>query len=418
MGRHKDGAVLVAACTAALLATTGIAAAPVSPPAPASATCTTAGVVDTWSLRKLARQTVVVPVDETDVNAVSPEVAAGVGGVILFGSSAPFDLGSDLAHLLAQAPDGIPPVVMTDEEGGAVQRMANLVGSMPSARAMAQTMTRKQVRRLARRVGAKMYAAHVTMNLAPVLDLDDRPGPSASNPDGTRSFSVDPDVAGAYGLAFARGMRRAGVVPVVKHFPGLGHATANTDVEPAWTLPWSTLQHAGLLPFRSAVDAGLPAVMVANARVPGLTRKPATLSSRVVRNVLRRQLRFDGLVMTDALSAGAISGAGYPVWRAAVRALEVGEDMVLFTADKDDVASITGRVVHAIVRAARHGRLPTGRLRAAAVHVLTAKGADVCRRSVTSPRRRPPQRATTPREPGFPATGTWGCPSRWPPARH
>jgi beta-N-acetylhexosaminidase len=217
------------------------------------------------------------------------------------------------------------------------------------------------------------------MDLAPVLDLDDRPGPSATNPDGTRSFSIDPSVATRYGLAFAHGLQRSGVVPVVKHFPGLGYATANTDVKPAWTLPWSTLQHQGLLPFEAAVGAGLPAVMVSNARVPGLTHLPSTLSSHVVSDVLRGQLHFGGLLMTDSLSAGAVSGAGYSVRRAAVRALEVGEDMVLFNADPGAVASTWDQVVRAIVRAVRHGHLPRARLREAADHVLTAKGAAVCR---------------------------------------
>ena len=375
--RHRVRAVAVA-CSAVTLCATVPTAAPASPQPHASARCTTADVVATWSVRKLAWQTVVVPVEETDVGAVTDEVEAGVGGVLLFGSSAPSTLGSDLARLLAMAPDGIAPVVMTDEEGGSVQRMANLVGSMPSARTMAATMTRRQVRRLAHRVGKKMYAAHVHMDLAPVLDLDDRPGPSSTNPDGTRSFSIDPDVASRYGLAFTRGLRHAGVVTVVKHFPGLGHATTNTDVAPAWTLPWSTLQHQGLLPFEDAIAAGLPGVMVTNARVPGLTELPATLSTAVVTDVLRGQLHFDGLAMTDSLSAGAISGAHYSVRRAAVRALKVGEDMVLFNADPPEVASLTHQVVRAVIRAVRRGHLSKTRLRAAAVHVLTAKGADVC----------------------------------------
>jgi beta-N-acetylhexosaminidase len=223
-----------------------------------------------------------------------------------------------------------------------------------------------------------MAAHRVTMNLAPVLDLDDRPGPSATNPDGTRSFGVDPAVARTYGLAFADGMRAGGVVPVVKHFPGLGHATANTDVAPAWTRPWSVLKRKGLRPFRAAVRAGLPAVMVSTARVPGLTRKPATLSRSVVHGVLRRRLGFDGLVVTDSLSGGAVSGAGFSVRRAAVRALDVGADLVLFGAAPRDVAATTDRVVRAIVRAVRSGDLPIGRLRDAAGHVLTAKNAPVC----------------------------------------
>jgi len=343
-----------------------------------SAGCSIAQVVATWPVRRLAAQTVVVPVDEHHVGRVSAQVADGVGGVILFGRTAPADLGADLGRLFRNAPDGIAPIVMTDEEGGAVQRMANLVGDMPSARRMARTMTPAQVRAMARRVAERMAAHRVTMNLAPVLDLDDRPGPSASNPDGTRSFSIRPSVARDYGLAFSDGMSAGGVVPVVKHFPGLGRATTNTDVAPAWTRPWSVLERKGLRPFRAAIRAGLPAVMVTTARVPGLTRKPATLSRRVVQGVLRGRLGFDGLVVTDSLSGGAVSGAGFSVRRATVQALEVGADLVLFSAAPGDVAGVTVRVIRAVVRAVRSGDLPIERLRDAAGHVLTAKNAPVC----------------------------------------
>jgi len=347
-------------------------------PGRVSAGCSIDQVVGTWPVRRLAAQTVVVPVDENHVGRVSAQVADGVGGVILFGSKAPADLGADLGRLLHNAPGGIVPIVMTDEEGGAVQRMANLVGDMPSARRMARTMTPAQVRGLARRVAERMAGHRVTMNLAPVLDLDDRPGPSATNPDGTRSFSIHPAVARDYGLAFADGMRAGGVVPVVKHFPGLGRATTNTDVAPAWTRPWPVLERKGLRPFRAAVRAGLPAVMVTTARVPGLTRKPATLSRRAVHGVLRGRLGFDGLVVTDSLSGGAVSGAGYSVRRAAVQALRVGADLVLFNAVPGDVAGTTERVIRAVVRAVRSGDLPIERLRDAAGHVLTAKKAPVC----------------------------------------
>jgi beta-N-acetylhexosaminidase len=176
-------------------------------------------------------------VQETEVAAVADEVAAGGGGVHLFGNQALADLARALRRLTDRAPHGIAPLVMTDEEGGTVQRMANLVGWMPSARRMATTMTPRQIRRLAHRVGSRMRDAGVTMDLAPVLDLDDGPGPDETNPIGSRSFSIHVDIATVDGLAFATGLRRAGLVPVVKHFPGLGQATASTDVAAAWTKP-------------------------------------------------------------------------------------------------------------------------------------------------------------------------------------
>jgi beta-N-acetylhexosaminidase len=326
----------------------------------------------------LAEQTVVIPVDEGQTASITGEVQAGAGGVILFGSQAPTDLGVSLARLSRAAPGGIAPFIMTDEEGGAVQRMANLVGSMPSARTMAATMTVAQIQQLALTVGAKMKAAGVTMDLAPVLDLDGGPGPSDTNPDGTRSFSPMESTAERDGLAFANGLRAAGVIPVVKHFPGLGGATGNTDSMAAATLPWSDLQTNGLLPFSAAVRSDIPAVMIANATVPGLTSSPASLSSTVITGVLRGQLGFTGLVITDSLSATAIQAAGYSVPDASVQALRAGADLILFNATPSTVASLTQQVVAAIVAAVNSGSLARGRLENAVAHVLSAKHTNLC----------------------------------------
>lgn len=363
-------ALLAAVCAAPALS--------VVQPTASAAACTNASVLSGWTVRRLAQQTVVVPVPETDVGSISAEVSAGAGGVILFGSSAPSNLGTQLANLVKKAPGGVRPLVMTDEEGGSVQRMANLVGSMPSARQMAATMTATQIRSLAHKVGSKMHAAGVTMDLAPVLDLDNRAGPSSTNPDGTRSFSIHRKVATTDGLAFAHGLQDGGVIPVVKHFPGLGGATANTDVAPASTKPWSVLKTDGLLPFKSAVDAGLPAVMVANAKVPGLTKLPASLSVPVIRRVLRGQLGFHGLVMTDSLSAVAVRDAGFHVPSASVHALIAGADMVLYGATPSTVADLTRRTVNAIVNAVGSGALSRSRLENAALHVVDAKGVNLC----------------------------------------
>jgi beta-N-acetylhexosaminidase len=348
-------------------------------PSPVEPPCSTATKLAGWTLERLAQQTITVPVDESRVSSVSAQVAAGAGGVILFGSQAPTTLAGSLATLTAKAPDGIVPFIMTDEEGGSVQRMANLVGKVPSARTMAATMTPAQIHDLALNTGRRMRAAGVTMDLAPVLDLDDRAGPSAANPDGTRSFSLDPKRAAAAGLAFAKGLQDAGVVPVAKHFPGLGYSTANTDNAAAQTRPWSALQKRDLLPFRDAIAAGVPAIMIANASVPGLTTLPASVSSEVVTTVLRKQLGYDGLVITDSLSATAVKAAGYPVPKATVQALIAGVDMVLFTAAAANVATVTKQVVAAIVAAVGAGTLTRSRLENAVGHILAAKKIDLCR---------------------------------------
>ncbi len=343
---------------------------------PAVASCSDQTVLATWSVASLAAQVVVIPVDETDVGAAAPEVAQGAGGVILFGSAAPSDLGSQLAAMEAGAPNGIRPFVMTDEEGGGVQRMANLVGSLPWARDTGNTMTPEQIESQAEAVGAAMLQQGVSMDLAPVLDVDGGVGPNDADADGSRSFSDDPSVATTDGLAFAEGLLRAGVIPVVKHFPGLGGASGNTDDGPATTLPYSTLVSGGLLPFVAAAGAELPAVMVSNASIPGWSSGPASLSSAAIEGLLVDQLHFQGLILTNSLSAGAIGALGLSVPQAAVEAIAAGADMIMFTAT--DPASMTSAVDTAIVQAVGDGVVSQARLTDAVGHVLTAKGVNLC----------------------------------------
>jgi beta-N-acetylhexosaminidase len=178
-------------------------------------------------------------------------------------------------------------------------------------------------------------------------------------------------------VAFARGLLAGGVIPVVKHFPGLGQASYNTDFGRASDPPLSVLQRSSLLPFKAAITARLPVVMVGHVSVPGLTgRLPASLSPAAVTGLLRHQLGFHGLVLTDSLSAAAIADAGFSVERAAPRAIAAGDDMVLFNAT--DPTSTGNAVIASISAAVASGRLPRLRLNEAVAHVLTAKGINVC----------------------------------------
>ncbi|HXZ82568.1 MAG TPA: glycoside hydrolase family 3 N-terminal domain-containing protein [Acidimicrobiales bacterium] len=340
--------------------------------------CSVAGELASWSLDRLAAETLGTAVPEDDVGSVAHEVAMGIGGIILFGSVAPPDLGIQLAALEARAPEDVKPLVMTDEEGGLVQRMPDLVGSMPAARTMGASMDPAQIEVLATKVGRRMLAAGVTMDLAPVLDVDGGVGPNARDPDGTRSFSANVAVAAKDGLAFAAGLERAGVIAVVKHFPGLGGVSGNTDVGPAATIPWSRLARSGLVPFVDAIRAGVQAVMVANASVPGLTSQPASLSKTVETSLLRGRLHFKGLIVTDALTAPSISAKGLTVPEAAVAALQAGADLLLYQVPSGSTASLTNEIVAAIVKAVEKGRLSRPQLVAAVSYVLAAKRVDLC----------------------------------------
>ncbi|MHB1500896.1 MAG: glycoside hydrolase family 3 N-terminal domain-containing protein [Candidatus Dormibacteria bacterium] len=329
-----------------------------------------------WSVARLATQLVIVPVEEEHIVDAAPAVAQGAGGVLLFGSQAPPGMAASIRSLVRIALGGIGPLVMTDEEGGGVQRMANLVGQMPWARQMAQTMSPGQVEALAKSVGARMLEAGVTMDLAPVADVDGGAGPNASNPDGMRSFSANPQIAATYALAFAHGLVAAGVIPVFKHFPGLGGAKGNPDSGPAATQSYSSLVAGGLVPFRAAVAAGVPVVMVSDASVPGLTSSPASLSAAVINGLLVQRMGFSGLVITDSLNAGAILALHLSIPQAAVRAIAAGADMVMFNTSAP--ATTLQTIAAAVETAVAQGEISRASLVVAAGKVLATKGVDLC----------------------------------------
>jgi beta-N-acetylhexosaminidase len=336
--------------------------------------------VNSWDNRRLAAQTVVVPVQESDVTAVREAVANGAGGIILFGSTAPGDLGTGIALLNSAVPGQLGLLVMTDEEGGGVERMANLVGSLPWPRDMAADWTPAQITSEVAAVAAKMASYGVNVDLAPVVDVDGSDvAPGAANPDGWRSFGGDTSVVTRDGVAFMKGLQAGGVVPVLKHFPGLGGASGNTDNGPARTLPWTTLQTTALPPFIEGIREGAPAIMVSNAVVPGLTQLPASLSPEAIDGELVGTLHFTGLILTDSLSAGAISAAGFSVPSAAVAAVGAGAHMVLYgSANSEAAIAQFYAIVSAETSAVANGTLSRARLVSAATAALVARNVETC----------------------------------------
>ncbi len=342
---------------------------------PVQATCRLP--LSTWTAEHLAGAVITAPVQLTDVPAAAAMVHAGIGGVILYGGPPPAALAGQLADLKAFAPAGWPVLVASDEEGGDVQRLRSLTEALPWPRTHARHPP-GTIEADAARVGRALKALGVTVDFAPVADLDAGPGPDNRHPDGRRSYSAHPAVAAAAVAAFIRGLQHAGLVAVVKHFPGLGTATGNTDVGTAITAPWSQLQTRDLQPFRAAVGAGVKGVMTSNAVVPGLTSLPVSLSATGTAAV-RAGLGFDGVVFTDSLSAIAVGMAGYSVPAAAVQALRAGADDVVFgTGDTQDGARQAEAVRAAIVAAVTDGTLRLTRLREAARHVAQAFGASIC----------------------------------------
>ncbi len=353
---------------------------PTTPISPQANTCTVA-TLNQWPITQLVNQTIVVSVQASDVGAMPPAALADYGGILLFGTTAPANIGARLSSLRAMVPNGLGLLVMTDEEGGGVERLTNVLGSLPWAKQMAQTLSPSAITTLAQALGRRLVNISINVDLAPVLDVDGSSVyPNAKNADGLRSFSGNKKVVATDGVAFMKGLQDSGALAVVKHFPGLGGSSGNTDNETAHTLPWATLQASGLFPFQWAIKNGAKAVMISNASVPGLTSLPASISSVVIDQVLRQQLGFTGLVMPDSLSAAAISAEHLNVQNASVVALAAGEDMVIYgqpstlAPSLNMAKSISVTLIHAV----QSGSLSKSLVVDAVQQVLKAKGITSC----------------------------------------
>jgi beta-N-acetylhexosaminidase len=169
------------------------------------------------------------------------------------------------------------------------------------------------------------------------------------------------------------------VLAVVKHFPGLGGASGNTDYAPASTLSWSKLQTTGLVPFRSALSSGASAIMMSNATVPGLTALPTSISP-VAYDYLRTQLGFGGLIVTDSLAAGALSAIHLGPPLASAKAIAAGADLVLAGSPPSVSASLAlaAETSSVIQQAERSGTISLSTLRAAAAQVLASRNTLSC----------------------------------------
>ena len=252
-----------------------------------------------------------------------------VGGIILFARNliSPeqvWRLTRDLQQEAREA--GSPPLLIAvDQEGGPVQRLKAPFTLIPAARELGLTSTPEEVEDLSRRVARELALVGINVNLAPVLDVPRSP----ACPQWMRAYSPDPERAARYALAAIRGYLAGGVIPVAKHFPGLGDTVSDSHQVLPRALSTDAQRVADLLPFRQAAAAGAPMVMTAHLLVPEWDEThPATLSPVALQDWLRRRLKFDGVIITDDLEMGAIAGR-LPVEQAAREALAAGADLLL-----------------------------------------------------------------------------------------
>jgi beta-N-acetylhexosaminidase len=314
----------------------------------------------------------------------------GLAGVLLFAGniSGPDQLRSLTAQLREHNPDVL---IAVDEEGGIVTRVEAAAGSSyPGNAALGAIDDPGLTRQVALSIGAMLADAGVSLNLAPVADLD----ANAANPViGVRSFGAEPVRVAAHTAAFVTGLQDSGVAACAKHFPGHGRAGADSHLQlPTVDATLAELRDTDLLPFRAAVDAGVKSVLTAHVLFPAIDDVPATLSSRLLRGVLRDELGFGGVVVTDALGMAAI-GDGAASAAGAVAALGAGADLLCMAPEE----AAQRRARDALTAALAAGELSKERVAEANTRIgALASWAASASRTLDGVRNRQPEWAPSP----------------------
>jgi beta-N-acetylhexosaminidase len=290
----------------------------------------------------------------------------GLGGVALFARNveSPAQIAALTAQLRAERPEVI---VAIDEEAGDVTRFESRHGSSrPGNLALGAIDDPQLTEAVARDLGIDLAAAGITLDYAPDTDVNS----NSDNPViGVRAFGAEPGLVARHSVAFIRGLQAAGVAACAKHFPGHG----DTSVDSHHAIPLidrdrAALEACELIPFRAAIESGVRAVMTGHLLVPAFDRKlPATLSRRILTDLLRVELGFTGLIITDGIEMQAVRRL-YGLTGATVQALAAGADAICVGGDHADEQTAI-RLRDAIVAAVRSGELPEERLQDAAARV-------------------------------------------------
>jgi beta-N-acetylhexosaminidase len=301
--------------------------------------------------------------DAAAFTAARQQVDEGVGGFIVSIGPSPYDIAEKLNAL--QRLSRVPLLIASDFESGPGARIRE-APAFPGNMALGATDRELDAYEVGRVIAVEARAVGIHFDFAPVVDVNNNPQNPIIN---VRSFGENPQRVAALGSAFIRGLREHGMLSAAKHFPGHGDTGTDSHIAlPIITATRARLDSVELVPFRAAVREGTDAVMTAHLAVAGLTGEgspPATLSSFILDTLLRQDLGFRGLVVTDALNMGAIVSR-FGASQAAVLALKAGADILLMPADPKGA-------IDAVVDAVGRGEVSEARLDSSVARVLAAK---------------------------------------------
>ena len=293
-----------------------------------------------------------------------------VGGVILFSknvesASQVVALNNEIKEI--NKVNKSPIFISVDEEGGLVSRMPSEFKDIPTNSDIAKYDDEDLSYNIGKVIGEEISSLGFNMDFAPVLDINSNP----NNPViGDRSFGDNEAIVSKLGIATMKGLKDSNVIASVKHFPGHGDTSVDSHVGlPVVEHDLERLKSFELVPFKKAIDAGADMVMVSHIMLPKIDEKePATLSKTIITDILRKDMNYNGVVVTDDMTMGAIIN-NYDIGEAAVKSINAGVDIVMVCHQYDNVI----KVIDAIKEAVKNGTITEERLDKSVERILKLK---------------------------------------------
>jgi len=335
------------------------------------------GGFETWTLERRVAQMFMVTLHGAQMTEVGAAFLRDwqPGAVVLFTSNigtpqAMTRLTNAYQQTITDA-GGVPLLISVDQEGGVVQRLTDGFTILPSPLLVTATGDAEVAQQVGQMVGEELAAVGINMNLAPVADLEtNRENPIIFR----RSPGSDPRLSGEAVANFALGLQNRNVLATLKHFPGHGETTVDSHAElPIVSLDRERLESVEIEAFREGIDAGVAAVMVAHIWYPALEPEenlPASLSRNIITGILRDELGFQGIVLTDAMDMGAID-TQYGYANAAIRAIKAGVDIV--SPGPGIGLETQTQMIQAVIDAVRSGEIPESRIDESVQRILDTK---------------------------------------------
>ncbi len=330
-------------------------------------------IVDNMNINEKIAQMMFIGLEGTSLSKEEAELirTEQVGGVILLGGN--IQNKNQLLQYIqsikkANKNSHTPLMLGVDEEGGRVSRIPDEIANFPSNQYIGKYANDSLSHRIGELLAQKVQAFGFNVDFAPVLDIHNNP---QNRVIGDRSFGSTPEKVSKLGIGTMEGIQSEGVIPVVKHFPGHGNTTKDSHISlPQVDKPIVEIKQEELIPFKQAIDEGAEMVMVAHILYSALDQKyPATLSERIITDLLRNEMGFEGVVITDDMSMGAIT-QNYGMEEAAVLSIRAGTDMFMLTSSGDGNYD---RVKKALKQAVKQGTIAEESLDKSVKRILTLK---------------------------------------------